>query len=149
MNPDPDRWLEDLADLLVPHLEARGFTRHAGTLSPGASIYDADTCRRFFSPAHIGDNVLQRARSFFAYLDQHGEVDSLDVVEMLELKGPTSIPANLTNPLKKSAKRLGLDEPWDWGENPDGTRTLWSDRDGIAAQMVAAIDDERARRGLT
>jgi hypothetical protein len=148
--PDPsEKWIDDLVMLLEPKLEARGFTKHpidAAPVEGASSEYDASTCERFLSREHIGDSVLDRARRFFSFLDQHGEIGSLAVVGLLDLKGPTSIPANLTNPLKKSAKRLGIDDPWEWGENAEGTRTIWSDRDGIAARMVEAIDQERERR---
>lgn len=146
--PSPsDRWLDKLVDLIEPRLEARGFTKQ-GPPVPAAvtSEYDSATCERFLSRKHIGDNVLGRARKFFSFLDQHGEIGSLDVVELLDLKGPTSIPANLTNPLKKSAKRLGIAEPWEWGENVEGTRTIWRNRGGIAARMVDEIDKEIDRR---
>jgi hypothetical protein len=148
--PNPsEKWLEDLVALLEPKLEALGFTKHvidAPAVGGASSEYEASTCEKFLSREHISDSVLDRARRFFSFLDQHGEIGSLDVVGLLELKGPTSIPANLTNPLKKSAKRLGIEDPWTWGENAEGTRTIWSDRDGIASRMVDAIDQERERR---
>ena len=65
----------------------------------------------------------------------------------LRLKGPTSIPANLTNPLKKSARRLGIDQPWVSAETIEG-RTAWKDRDGIAARMLKVIEEEKMNRKL-
>jgi hypothetical protein len=148
--PSPsEKWIDDLIELLEPKLEARGFTKQAIAPLPvggASSDYDASTCEKFLSRDHISESVLVRARKFFSFLDQHGEIGSLDVVGLLDLKGPTSIPANLTNPLKKSAKRLGIEDPWQWGENAEGTRTIWNDRDGIAARMVDAIDQETERR---
>jgi hypothetical protein len=146
--PNADQLLDDLVTLLEPLLEERGFLKAGSGDSRADSTveYDAATCRRFLSPDHISQGVLERAKVFFALLAEESEVDSLEVVDGLGLKGPKSIPANLTNPLKKSARRLRLREPWEWGENADGTRTVWSDRDGIAGRMLEAIAAERGRR---
>jgi hypothetical protein len=109
--------------------------------------YDEAACVAFVSPLHLGDTVLLRARVFFERLAEVGHVGSLELVELLDLKGATSIPANLTNPLKKRAARLGLDLPWtETADRED--RTVWNDRDGNAARMLAAIDEEIRRRGL-
>ena len=91
--------------------------------------------------------MLRRARVFFRQLAKEGRVGSLELVELLDLKGPTRIPANLTNPLKRRAKRLGLEVPWEETADRDD-RTVWVDRDGIAARMLAAIEEEIRRRGL-
>jgi len=98
----------------------------------------------FLSPLHLGDTVLLRARVFFGRLAKEGRVGSLELVELLGLKGPTSIPANLTNPLKKRATRLGLEKPWDEAADRED-RTVWVDRDGIAERMLRAIDEEVER----
>jgi len=109
--------------------------------------YDHHTIVAFLSPLHLGDSVLLRARVFFEQLAKEGRVGSLELVELLDLKGPTSIPANLTNPLKRRAFRLDLELPWD--ETSDrADRTVWVDRDGIAARMLEAIDEEIEGRGL-
>jgi hypothetical protein len=109
--------------------------------------YDHRTIVEFLSPLHLGDSVLLRARVFFKQLAKEGQVGSLELVELLDLKGPTSIPANLTNPLKRRARRLDLEVPWE--ETADrADRTVWVDRGGIAERMLAAIDDEIRRRGL-
>jgi len=55
------------------------------------------------------------------------------------------VPSLLTNSLKRRAKTLGLPRPWAEGVTSDN-RTLWQDRDGIAARMVPAIADEEIRR---
>jgi hypothetical protein len=109
--------------------------------------YDQRMIVEFLSPLHLGDSVLLRARVFFKQLAKEGRVGSLELVELLDLKGATSIPANLTNPLKKRAARLGLEVPWEEGADREN-RTVWLDRDGIAARMVEAIDEEVRRRGL-
>jgi len=148
--PTTDSVLDDFVDLLIPKLARRGFVRVSDPVvsTPVSDEYDDSTCRQFIDRDHLGDSVLERARAFFTELDSRGELSSLEVVELLELKGPTSVPANLTNPLKKSARRLGIEEPWEWSENDEGTRTIWKDRNGIAARMLRAIEAERVRRGL-
>jgi len=109
--------------------------------------YDQRTITEFLSPLHLGDSVLLRARTFFKQLTREGQVGSLELVELLDLKGPTSIPANLTNPLKKRAARLGLGVPWEETADRED-RTVWVDRDGIAERMLEAIETEMERRGL-
>jgi hypothetical protein len=145
-----DALLEDFVDLIAPKLAQRGFVRSGDPVSvPGVSAdYDAQTCARFLEGAHLGDSVLERARIFFGAIAEDGEIAAPDLVAALELKGSRSLPANLTTPLKKSAWRLGIDVPWAQAETPDGTRTIWRDRDGVAARMVEAIEEERGRRGL-
>lgn len=114
---------------------------------PDHGRYDHATIVEFLSPLHLGDSVLLRARVFFNQLAEEGRVGSLELVALLKLKGPTSIPANLTNPLKKRATRLGLEVPWDETADRED-RTVWVDRDGIAERMLEAIDKEIDRRGL-
>ena len=109
--------------------------------------YDHRTIVEFLSPLHLGDSVLLRARVFFRQLAKEGRVGSLELVELLDLKGATSIPANLTNPLKKRAARLGLEVPWEEDADREN-RTVWLDRDGIADRMLEAIEEEINRRGL-
>jgi hypothetical protein len=150
--------IEGLADRLVPHLVPRlapefvgmGFVQIARDEPDArprhAQEYDEATCARFLDPQHLGDGVLERARIFFGELERSGEIMSLDLAAALKLKGPRSIPANLTIPLKKSAWRLRLEQPWDGDDT--GPRTIWRDRDGIASRMVKAIEAERLRRGL-
>ena len=148
---NPDRWIDQLVDLIAPRLVQRGFVQNTGAPTPVAAAssgYDLETCRRFLNGHHLGDSVLERARVFFGQIADRGEIGSADLVRALELKGPTSIPANLTNPLKKSARRLGIEEPWEWAETSDGSRTIWKDRDGIAARMVEVIEEERVNRDL-
>lgn len=155
---NPEKWIDQLVDLIAPKLVQRGFVQSSGSPGPSPSTatsavaassdYDRETCERFLEGHHLGDSVLERAKIFFSQIAKQGEINSKDLVGALGLKGPTSIPANLTNPLKKSARRLGIEEPWTWAETPDGTRTVWKDRDGIAARMVDVIEEEWVRRGL-
>jgi hypothetical protein len=149
--------LDALADRVVSRLNARGLISSGpgkaggvhddGPAPPKDEEYDANTCIRFLSPMHVGDNVLKRADYFFGELASRGEVTSPEVVSALGLKGGRSIPANLTIPLKKSVWRMGLEEPWEGDETPDGF-TIWRDRDGIAGRMSKAINAERARRKI-
>lgn len=114
---------------------------------PHRGRYDEQTIVAFLAPRHLGDSVLLRARAFFGRLAGGGRVGSRELVELLDLKGPTSIAANLTNPLKKRATRLGLEVPWQETHDREN-RTVWRDRDGIAERMLRAIDVEIRRRGL-
>jgi hypothetical protein len=146
-----DAALDQVVEAIVPKLVARGFVLdpiQSNAVMAYAADYDEATCKQFLNPAHLGDGVLDRMEVLFGELDQHGEISSPDLVQLLGLKGPTSVPANLTNPMKKRARRLGIPVPWTEASTPD-RRTIWRDRDGIAARMVKAIRAERAARGLT
>ena len=145
----PTDALRALARELAPLIaEELGLDKPSGRPTPSAhGRYDHRTIVEFLSPLHLGDSVLLRARTFFGRLAAEGRVGSLELVELLELKGPTSIPANLTNPLKKRAARLNLEVPWEETADRED-RTVWVDRDRIAARMLAAIDEEVRRRGL-
>lgn len=143
--------LEALADALAPRLASRGFVvSQAPSPRPStySSTYDEATCRQFLNSDHLGDSVLDRAKIFFELLDKDGAVSSPDLVAALGVKGARSVPANLTNPLKKRARKLKITVPWTEAATPDGLRTIWKDRDGIASRMVKAIDLERKERGL-
>ena len=142
--------LRALARELAPLIaEELGLDKPSGRPAPTTSHgrYDHKTIVDFLSPLHLGDSVLLRARVFFKQIAKEGRVGSLELVELLDLKGATSIPANLTNPLKKRVARLGLEVPWEEDADREN-RTVWLDRDGIAARMLAAIDEEVRRRGL-
>jgi hypothetical protein len=144
-----DQLIDDLADLLAPRLLERGFV--VNEVPPAvpagvSSTYDGFTCEQFLLGKHMGDSVLERAEVFFAALAEEGEISSVELAAALDLKGPKSLPANLTNSLKKSARRLRIEEPWEATETADGTRTVWRDRDGIAARMVEEIAAEWTRR---
>ncbi|HKG03662.1 MAG TPA: hypothetical protein VKB03_10795 [Conexibacter sp.] len=105
--------------------------------------YDANTCEEYVR--ELGQGVLNRASNLFALLEAQGRVGSLELARAIGTTTPKNIPANLTNSLKQRARRLRLDRlPWDEGEH-DG-RTVWVDRDGIAARMVAAVQEEQRRR---
>lgn len=135
---------KELAPLIAEELGLQPPERRTVRVGPD---YDERTCLEFLSPLHLGDTVLLRARVFFGRLAEAGSVGSLELVELLGLKGATSIAANLTNPLKKRAARLGLAVPWDEDADREN-RTVWLDRDQIAARMLHAIDEEVDRRGL-
>lgn len=140
--------LRALAKELAPLIaEELGLSLPERRSTPVTADYDERTCIEFLSPLNLGDSVLLRARLFFARLAEVGAIGSLELVELLDLKGATSIAANLTNPLKKRAARLGLQVPWEESADRED-RTVWLDRDGIAERMVHAIEDEVERRGL-
>jgi hypothetical protein len=137
----------ELAPLIAEELGLDTPSRGHRPASVVRGRYDHRTIVEFLSPLHLGDSVLVRARVFFAQLAKEGRVGSLELVELLDLKGATSIPANLTNPLKKRAARLGLEVPWEEDADREN-RTVWLDRDGIADRMLEAIEEEINRRGL-
>jgi hypothetical protein len=145
----PTDALRALARELAPLIaEELGLDKPSSRPTPAPhGRYDHRTIVEFLSPLHLGDSVLLRAQVFFKQLAKEGRVGSLELVDLLGLKGATSIPANLTNPLKKRAARLDLEVPWEETADRDD-RTVWVDRDGIAARMLDAIDEEVRRRGL-
>ena len=103
--------LDALAEALVPRLMARGFLVEQETAPTAASYsenYDDATCTQFLNRDHLGDSVLDRAKTFFELLDENGEVSSPDLVAALGVKGARSVPANLTNPLKKRARKMRI-----------------------------------------
>lgn len=139
--------LQSLARALAPFIAEELGLEHRAASSPEQSPYDDETCRQFVGSARLGDTVLLRAKKFFGALASSGRIGSLELVDLLELKGATSIPANLTNPLKKRAARLDRPVPWSESVGADG-RTVWLDRDGNAQRMLTAIEEEIARRRL-
>lgn len=141
-----------LVELVWPELEPRLkalLAAHTPTVTtptkaPLSSSWDDATCAGF---AHeLGDPVLDKAAIFFAKLAADGQVSSLELMQLLGRKRAPDLAFVLTTPVKRIAKRLGLPLPFDIGETPDGTRTVWHDRDGIAARMVSAVAHEQQRR---
>lgn len=106
--------------------------------------YDPSTCAFFVAP--LGDAVLDRAVSLFEVLREFSELESIELAYLLGA-APRELSGLVTGAIKKRAAKLGLLPPFDVDETADGTRTLWRDRDGIAARMEKALRDERARRG--
>jgi hypothetical protein len=134
-----DDFLRQLARWLAPYIrEELGIRPQPPTYS---DAYDAATCRHFMTRDHLSDTVLLRARTFFATLEAGKTLSAPQVVDLLGLKGSRSIAAALTNPLKKRRNKFGFAQmPWD--EGWDGSNTTWTDRNGIARRMIAAIDAE-------
>ncbi len=139
LGPVLGRWL---APFVADELERR----QAGVTSPLSATfgdYDDDACEAFV--AGLRTPTLTKSRTLFGRLSHDGSVDSLALAADLSLDSPRNLPGPLTTPLKRRAKKLGLDLPWSEGVS-DSERTVWSDRDGIAARMLVAIDAETARR---
>jgi hypothetical protein len=82
----------------------------------------------------------------FRLLAQQSGVGSLQLAEALGVASPRGLAGALTTALKRRAASLGLEVPWRTDADADG-RTVWHDRDGIAARMQAALSSELARRG--
>ena len=106
------------------------------------SDYDPKTCATYVS--ELGDDVLRRADKFFTALERNGEIDSIQLARLVGAKSPRSLSGALTSSLKKRARALTLERPWDQPRNPD--RTIWADRNDIARRMVEAVKAERAKR---
>ena len=76
-----------------------------------------------------------------------GEVGSIELANALGVDRTPTIAFVVTTPLKRITSRLSLPWPFDPDTGTDG-RTVWRDRDGIAARMVDAIRVEKQRRGI-
>jgi hypothetical protein len=136
-----------LLPALLPALRRHGvaFTTNPMLAAVIGQEYDAAACATL---AHeLGNNPLIASEVFFGVLVKHGEVGATDLAEKLGVDRTPTIAFVLTTPLKRIATRLGLAWPFDVDEGTDG-RTVWRDRDGIAAEMLAAIRKEKRQRGL-
>jgi len=131
----------EIAEVLAPYV-AEVLAR-SSPKRPAGPDYDAATCAEFVRD--LGQGVLNRAQNFFLLLATHGRVGSLDLALAIGTSTPRNIPANLTNSLKQRARRMNLDVPWGETVSEDG-RTVWLDRDGIAARMIEALSAEQHRR---
>lgn len=107
------------------------------------SQYDSTTCADYVG--ELGQGVLNRSLDFFMKLENDGRIGSLDLARSIGTDTPRNIPANLTNSLKQRARKMGLAVPWDETVSEDD-RTVWVDRNGIAARMVEALRAEQQRR---
>ncbi len=63
---------------------------------------------------------------------------SVTLAERLQSPAPRRLAGALTNQLKKAARTLGVEVAVEETEDADG-RTVWLDRDGIAAPLAEAI----------
>jgi hypothetical protein len=64
-----------------------------------SGTYDATTCATYVSAQ--GDSVLENAFRFFGILHLRGEVNSVQLAQLLGVAGPRAIPGALTTPLKR------------------------------------------------
>jgi hypothetical protein len=140
--PDRDEFGTEFAKWLAPYLikelQGRGMA-----LIPSVT-YDESGCRLLVR--ELGVNSLNRAGDFFAKLEADGAADSTTMAIHLGVGTPRNISSALTTPVKRVSRRLGFTElPWSEDESAEG-RTLWRDRDGIAARMRDAVIEERHRR---
>ena len=148
-----------LAKWLAPYVAAElglAAPHAAPELSPD---YDEVTAAIYIEG--LGDPVVPRAEWFFRHLsgaqlaaddgvedERRFEIDSATLAAQLRLDSPRQIAPQLTNSLKRRAKRLGLPYPWVQLVGKDD-RTVWAARSERSARnlMVACIT-ERERRGL-
>ncbi len=138
----PDETAELIAKWLAPYVAAELAKSPPSDAKP-AMEYDNQTCAEYVR--ELGQGVLNRATDFFSKLERDGRIGSLELAQALGTNSPRNIPANLTNSLKQRARRMQLEVPWDETISEDN-RTVWLDRDGIAARMSEAIRDEQQRR---
>jgi hypothetical protein len=106
--------------------------------------YDLNLAAQFAD--ELPADVAARALVFFTALSKPPHrVDSTGLAKWLGAE-PREISGLLTTPLKRTAERLGLkgDLPWEVTERTR-TRTVWGDRDGIAATMRDALKTAVAR----
>lgn len=132
-----------IARWLAPYLARELGLDRRETAQPSGIGYDDTTCAAFVR--ELGTGVLNRAIDFFMKLDQDGQVGSVELAQHLNLDTPRNISSALTNSLKQRARALGLDNPWADGVSSND-RTVWINRDGLAARMVVAIQVEQQRR---
>lgn len=132
--PQLARWL---APYVADELKKQGFN------AIPREDYDEAACAEF--AGELGVNSLERAADFFSKLAADGAVDSVAMAQHLMVGTPRNIPSAVTTPIKRIAKRLGLGLPWTEAESTEG-RTVWRDRDGIAARMEAAMSAELDKR---
>jgi hypothetical protein len=138
-----ERLVDELTDAVIERLTRRGLVLAAApTLRPQ---YDAATCAAL--AGEVGDNPLNASEVLFGLLAKNGEVGATKLAIALGVPRTPTIAFVLTTPIKRVSTRLGLPWPFDVDTGGDG-RTLWRDRDGIAARMLDAIRAEKKRRGL-
>lgn len=143
MTNDAEVAARALARWLAPYLaEELGLTRGWQSKPSHVESYDDATCAVYVAP--LGDVVLENSEIFFARLEHDGEIGSLALADAIGVASPRNIAAVLTTPLKKRAKALAL--PLPWAEDAHGQRTVWLDRENIAARMLQAVHNEKAQR---
>lgn len=131
-----------LARWLAPYIAVELGLGAPDQATTQAAFHEAQ-CQEFVKG--LGTGVLNRAADFFMKLRDDGQIGSVELAQHLSLGTPRNIAAALTNSLKQRSKALGVERPWRELESQDG-RTVWADRDGIAARMVPAIQAEISRR---
>jgi hypothetical protein len=143
MTNDSELAARALARWLAPYVaEELGLPSVSQSNPAPLESYDEATCAVYV--ASLGDVVLDNAETFFARLEQEGEIGSLALADAIGVASPRNIAAVLTTPLKKRAKALSL--PLPWAEAAHGQRTVWLDRDDIAERMLHAVREQKARR---
>jgi hypothetical protein len=140
----PDDFFDELAKHVAPLVIAE-LRRNPQALGPHLTAdWDPATCSTFVS--NLGDRVLERAEKFFEALESRGKVASPELAKRIGVKRTTDIQAALTTALKRRARKLALERPWN--EDRSGGRVVWLDRNGIARRMREAIASERSARGI-
>lgn len=145
-NATPESDLRALARILAPYIaEELGLTQEvlAAAASTRRTGFDEDLCRDYARELSVA--ALQRGHVFFEALADEGRINSVTLAERLQFTSSKALAGALTNQLKKAARTLSVEVPWEETEDGDG-RTVWLDRDGIAAPLAEAIVAELGRR---
>ena len=111
-------------------------------ITPSFNSYTCETFVKSFN-----DRVLSNTELLYKELATKGQIDSLDLTQLIGVARPSDLPFVLTTPLERRTRAIGLGEEFPW--TPDKSparRTMWRDRDGIAKRMLKAIEKEQARR---
>ncbi|MDH3724476.1 MAG: hypothetical protein OER93_01850 [Thermoleophilia bacterium] len=110
---------------------------------PLGEVYGPETCTEY--AGGLSDQVLGRAKVFFASLAREGEIDSTKLADSLDAI-PTQLAGLLLTPLTRRAEAINAPSPFRLGRVKGTRRRLWLDQDGVAARLGRAIDREIAMR---
>ncbi len=142
----PESDLRALARILAPYIaDELGLTKEVleAAAVDRRTSFDESLCRDYARELSVA--ALQRGHVFFKALSEEGRINSVTLAERLQFTSSKALAGALTNQLKKAARTLGVQVPWEETEDGDG-RTVWLDRDGIAAPLAEAILAELGRR---
>lgn len=146
MTTTPESDLRTLARILAPYIaDELGLTKEVleAAAVDRRTSFDESLCRDYARELSVA--ALQRGHVFFKALAEDGRINSVTLAERLQFTSSKALAGALTNQLKKAARTLGVEVPWEETEDGDG-RTVWLDRDGIAGPLAAAILAELGRR---
>jgi hypothetical protein len=155
---DPEETLRQFAQLLAPYL--RDALADLEAPDPPARDRDRDRARRLLSRRlhydstrstdlfvrDLGRDVTANAIVFFDALRRPPHrVDSQTLAELIGAPSGRALAGMLITPLKRHADRAGFQlPPFDEDRQPGRGRVVYSDRNGIAEHIYAALERHRA-----